>query len=85
MVCLIPQVLLVAKASDLEPKSKVFKAFRANANAFKGKLVFVTVDLDSPSKDPVINFFGVKEEDAPILLGFEMGANKKYRFKDDFR
>eukprot|EP00879_Flechtneria_rotunda_P002799 GHRR01003008.1.p1 GENE.GHRR01003008.1~~GHRR01003008.1.p1 ORF type:complete len:358 (+),score=133.02 GHRR01003008.1:179-1252(+) len=79
------QLLLVAKASDLEPKSKVYKAFRAASEANKGKLVFVTVDLDSSSKDPVVNFFGLKAEDAPTIVGFEMAANKKYRMKDDLK
>jgi hypothetical protein len=45
----------------------------------------VTVDLDGSSKDPVVNFFGVKAEDAPIVLGFEMAKNKKYRMKTDVK
>ena len=44
-----------------------------------GKVVFVTVDLDGTTKDPVVNFFGIKEDAAPVLVGFDMGANKKFR------
>jgi protein disulfide-isomerase A1 len=76
------QLLLVANAKDLKPDAKVFKAFRAAATAHKGKLVFVTVDLDGTSKDPVVNFFGIKEEDAPVIVGFEMNANKKYKLTE---
>lgn len=77
------QLLLIAKASDLEPEAKVFKAFRAVASKNKGKLVMVTVDLDGSSKDPVVNFFGVKTEDAPLIVGFEMAKNKKYKMTTD--
>lgn len=77
------QLLLVAKASDLEPKAKIFKAFRSVANSYKGKLVMVTVDTDGSSKDPVMNFFGLKAEDAPMIVGFEMAKNKKYKMKTD--
>jgi protein disulfide-isomerase A1 len=73
------QLLLMAKASDLKKDAKVFKAFREAATEFKGKVVFVTVDLDGTAKDPVVNFFGIKEEAAPVLAGFDMGANKKYK------
>ncbi|KAI8468718.1 MAG: protein disulfide isomerase 1 [Monoraphidium minutum] len=73
------QLLLVAKADDLEKTAEAFKAFRAAAGALKGKLVFVTVDLDGTSKDPVVNFFGVDAAAAPVLLGFDSGANKKYK------
>jgi protein disulfide-isomerase A1 len=77
------QLLLIAKSSDLEAKAKIFKAFRAAATTYKGKLVMVTVDLDGPSKDPVVNFFGVKAEDAPLIVGFEMAKNKKYKMTTD--
>lgn len=45
----------------------------------------VTVDLDGPSKDPVVNFFGLKPEDAPMVVGFEMAKNKKYKMKTDIK
>ncbi|KAI8470781.1 MAG: protein disulfide isomerase 1 [Monoraphidium minutum] len=76
------QLLLLAKADDLKKDAKVFKAFREVALALKGKAVFVTVDLDGTGKDPVVNFFGVKDADAPVIVGFDMGGNKKYKFTD---
>jgi protein disulfide-isomerase A1 len=78
------QLLLVAKAADLESDSAAFKAYRDAAKGkLKGKLVFVTVNLDGQSKDPVVNFFGIKEENAPVLVGFEMEKNKKYTYKGE--
>jgi hypothetical protein len=62
------QLLLVAGAKDLDGDSPVFSAYKQVAKgALKGKLVFVTVNLDGQSKDPVVNFFGIKEENAPIV------------------
>jgi hypothetical protein len=51
----------------------------------KGKLVFVTVNMDGTSKDPVVNFFGVKAEDVPVVVGFEMAKNRKYKLKGDLK
>lgn len=76
------QLLLVAKGKDLEADAALFKAYRKVALDNKGKLVFVTVDMDGTGKDPVVNFFGVKEDDVPVLVGFEMAANKKYKLKE---
>lgn len=45
------QLLLVASAKDLKADAKLFKAYREVATgAHKGKLVFVTVDVDGSSK-----------------------------------
>jgi protein disulfide-isomerase A1 len=77
------QLLLVAKEADLKASAKLMKAYRAAALANKGKLVFVTVNADGTSKDPVMNFFGLKETDAPTLVGFEMAKNKKFRLRED--
>lgn len=43
----------------------------------------VTVDMDGTSKDPVANFFGVKPEDTPLIVGFEMAKNKKFKLTED--
>jgi hypothetical protein len=77
-----PQLLLVAKAKDLKSDAKLFKAFREVAVSNKGKMVFVTVDADGSSKDPVMNFFGLKDEDTPAVIGFHMASNKKYRLRE---
>jgi hypothetical protein len=64
-----PQILLVAKKEDIAAGAAPFDAFKAAAVANKGKVVFVTVDASGASKDPVMNFFGVKEEDVPAVSG----------------
>jgi hypothetical protein len=32
-----------------------------------------------------MNFFGLKEADAPVLVGFEMAKNKKFRLREDLK
>ena len=44
--------------------------------------MFVTVDLEGSHKDPVVSFFGAKEDEAPIIVGFDMSGNKKYKFAE---
>lgn len=67
------QILLVAKKEDITAGA-AYEAFKASAVANKGKLVFVTVDASGASKDPVMNFFGIKEEDVPAVGGTEAAA-----------
>jgi hypothetical protein len=62
-----PQLLLVAKKEDITAGAASFDQFKAVAAANKGKAVFVTVDASGASKDPVMNFFGVKEDDVPAV------------------
>lgn len=40
---------------------------------------------DGASKDPVLSFFGLKDTDAPVLVGFEMAKNKKFRLHEDLK
>lgn len=30
-----------------------------------------------------MNFFGLKAEDAPVVMGFEMASNKKFRLREE--
>lgn len=71
--------LCVIHASALLALSAVLQV----ALAHKGKLVMVTVNMDGTSKDPVVNFFGVKAEDAPVVVGFEMAKNRKYKLQGE--
>jgi hypothetical protein len=59
----------VAKKEDITAGAAAYDAFKASAVANKGKLVFVTVDASGASKDPVMNFFGIKEDDVPAVGG----------------
>ena len=69
-VCCETQLLLIAKASDLEAKAKLFQAYRSAALENKGKVVFVTVNLDGSHHEPVTKFFGVDVSRASALLRY---------------
>jgi hypothetical protein len=47
----------------------VYDAFKAAAKEFKGQLVFVTVNNEGASHEPVTNFFGLKGSQAPVVRG----------------
>lgn len=55
------------QAADLEIGSDTMKMFQAVAKAFKGKMVFVTVNNEGESAEPVGNFFGLKEVTGPAV------------------
>lgn len=73
------QVLLWAKAADLEPTAELLKTLRATALKFKGKLVFVTINNEGDAHEPVTKFFGLENAEAPVVLGFYMEKNKKFK------
>lgn len=74
----IPKQLLLWGKDLTEPLT----AFKEAAKAFKGKLVFVTVDASAPGTDPVTNFFGLKDAEGHALIGFHMEKNTKYRLHE---
>lgn len=78
------QVLLWSKAADVAADSEYMKVFREVSKEFKGKLVFVTVNNEGDSAEPVTNFFGLKEAPSPSVVGFYMEKNKKYKLKEAF-
>merc|ERR1712141_253634 len=43
------------------------------AKDFKGKLLFVYIDVSKPDSARVLNFFGVKAEDAPVMRVTQLG------------
>jgi protein disulfide-isomerase A1 len=77
------QMLFWASAADLSPESDVFKTYKAVAEKLRGQLVFVTINNEGPSHEPVTNYFGLKDAKSPVILGFYMEGNKKYRFTED--
>jgi thioredoxin-like negative regulator of GroEL len=75
-------LLLINNEEDLMCFKCLFCLLQV-ALAYKGKLVMVTVNMDGTAKDPVTNFFGVKAEDVPVVVGFEMAKNRKYKLKEE--
>ncbi|KAG2446641.1 hypothetical protein HYH02_008213 [Chlamydomonas schloesseri] len=78
------QMILWTTADDLKADAEVMKVYREASKKFKGQLVFVTVNNEGDGADPVTNFFGLKGATSPVLLGFFMEKNKKFRMEGDF-
>ena len=52
------------QSSDYE---KVLGEFRTAAKRFRGQVIFVTIDTDVDENERVLEFFGLKKEDAPTV------------------
>jgi len=77
-------VLILAKEESLEPEADFMKMLRSVAAMFKGKLMFVSVNVDDEAAStPVVNFFGADASQAPVVFGFQMKKNKKYKFETE--
>ncbi|KFK27591.1 hypothetical protein AALP_AA8G403600 [Arabis alpina] len=73
------QLLLFATKKDSE---KVLPEFQEAAKSFKGKLIFVSVDLDNEEEGkPVAEYFGVSEN-GPKLIAFTGNEDPKKFFFD---
>lgn len=59
--------LCCMQAEDIKAGSDAMKAFVAVAKEYKGKVIFVTVNSEGESSEPVTNFFGLKEAAAPAV------------------
>ncbi|KAK6142009.1 hypothetical protein DH2020_016190 [Rehmannia glutinosa] len=73
------QLLLFATSNDSE---EVFPTFQEAAKLFKGKIIFVHVEVDNEEVGkPVADYFGVTG-DAPKVLGFTGNEDTKKYFLD---
>lgn len=78
------QLILWTKASDLEADADVLKAYKAVSKKFKGQLVFVTSNNEGSNHEPITNFFGLKDQTPPVVLGFQLEKNKKFKMQEPF-
>jgi len=71
-------LLFISKTS--KEFEKIYADYKKAAVPFKGKVLFIYVDLDNAENDRILEFFGLKKEDCPtvrlINLGEEMTKYK---------
>ncbi|XP_070777789.1 protein disulfide-isomerase A2 [Enoplosus armatus] len=63
--------------SSVESQTALVDESRTVAKTFKGKMLFITIDV-TESLSHVLNFFGVSEKDAPTVRIINMETGKKF-------
>ncbi|XP_066545798.1 protein disulfide-isomerase A2 [Amia ocellicauda] len=61
----------------LEKHQPALESFREAASGLKGQVLFILIDVNA-SNDHVLNYFGLKSEDAPTIRLVNIETTKKY-------
>ncbi|NXI45002.1 PDIA2 isomerase, partial [Galbula dea] len=78
----IPHHMILFLNASSSAQLALQDGFRAAAGAFRGKVLFVTVDVTGHGAD-VLPFFGMTPADAPTLRLVKMENNRKYQMEQD--
>uniref|UniRef100_H3CIQ9 Protein disulfide-isomerase n=1 Tax=Tetraodon nigroviridis TaxID=99883 RepID=H3CIQ9_TETNG len=68
--------------SSVESQVELVEGSRPIARRFKGKILFISINLNS-SLVHVLNYFGVSEDDAPTARLINMATGKKFSIDSD--
>jgi len=74
-------LLFASKKSD--SYDSIMTEFKTAAKSFKGKTIFVLIDTDVDENERVMEFFGLKKEDAPTIRLISLGAEMT-KYKPEF-
>ncbi|NXV75763.1 PDIA2 isomerase, partial [Atlantisia rogersi] len=78
----IPHHMLLFLNKSSSAQLELRDGFRAAAGAFRGKVLFVVVDVAGHGAD-VLPFFGLTPSDAPTMRLVKMDNNRKYQMDQD--
>uniref|UniRef100_A0A8C6J561 protein disulfide-isomerase n=1 Tax=Melopsittacus undulatus TaxID=13146 RepID=A0A8C6J561_MELUD len=78
----IPHHMLLFLNKSSSAQLALRDGFQAAAGAFRGKVLFVVVDVAGDGAK-VLNFFGMTPADAPTMRLVKMKNNRKYRMEQD--
>ena len=74
-------LLFASKKSDAY--ETIMGQFKEAAKNYKGRTIFVLIDTDVDENDRVMEFFGLKKDDAPTIRLISLGAEMT-KYKPDF-
>ena len=74
-------LLFASKKSDAY--ETIMGQFKEAAKSYKGRTIFVLIDTDVDENDRVMEFFGLKKDDAPTIRLISLGAEMT-KYKPDF-
>jgi len=66
-------LLFISKSSG--EFEKVHADYKSAAAAFKGKVLFIFVDIDNAENERILEFFGLKKEDCPTVRLINLGED----------
>ena len=74
----VHNILFASKAS--KNFDNIMTQFKESAGQFKGRAIFVLIDTDVDENERVMEFFGLKKEDAPTIRLISLGQDMtKYK------
>ncbi|KAG2455488.1 PDIA2 isomerase, partial [Polypterus senegalus] len=65
----------------LETHLALLESFRSAASEFRGKVLFVLIDING-NHDHVLDYFGLKKEDIPAIRVIDTDSQKKYSLSE---
>ncbi|XP_062866716.1 protein disulfide-isomerase [Trichomycterus rosablanca] len=74
-------ILFIEKA--VKGYKEIYRAFKSTAKEFRGKVLFVLVDSGEPRNGRIMEYFRVKNEEAPLIRMVNLTDNFQYQLPSD--
>jgi len=76
-------LLFASKSSDAY--EKLYEAHKDAAKKFKGKVLFISINVDIEDNLRILEYFGLKKEDTPTIRIIKMTDDDMKKYKPEFK